>query len=70
MPYEPHANLIQPVDDNAYIWQFSSSTWQKFLDLFVAGACISPVATCSKIGTMGCCPSSTWRSCGTAAPAP
>ena len=30
MPYEPHANLIQPEYNNAYIWRFIDLP--KFLD--------------------------------------
>src|SRR3954469_12955298 len=33
MPYEPHANLLQPEDNNAYIWRFIDLP--KFLDMLV-----------------------------------
>src|SRR5262245_15625587 len=36
MPYEPHANLIQPEDNNAYIWRFIDLP--KFLDMLVTGS--------------------------------
>jgi hypothetical protein len=34
--YEPHANLIQPDDANAYIWRFIDLP--KFLDMLATGA--------------------------------
>ncbi|MFN8058144.1 MAG: hypothetical protein U0Q12_03205 [Vicinamibacterales bacterium] len=36
MPYEPHANLIQSEDNNAYIWRFIDLP--KFLDMLVPGS--------------------------------
>jgi hypothetical protein len=36
MPYEPHANLIQPEDNNAYIWRFIDLP--EFLDMLVTGS--------------------------------
>jgi hypothetical protein len=35
IPYEPHTNLIQPKDNNAYISRFIDLP--KFLDMLVAG---------------------------------
>ncbi len=36
MPHEPHANLLQPADTNAYIWRFIDLP--KFLDMLVTGS--------------------------------
>jgi hypothetical protein len=39
--YEAHANLIQPEDNNAYIWRFIDVP--KFLDILVIGSLGRPV---------------------------
>ena len=36
MPYEPHVNLSQPEDNNAYVWRFIDLP--KFLDLIRSGS--------------------------------